>query len=183
MNSSPILAIPSFDILKIFNCEKKIVLAIASLSRNSDISSENCEFIPHNLRTAQKKSLNFEVGYKLRIARKQVRIVWWPRELNALQLQKTHANRKSTSKSRKYFHQFDNRWCKCSQHKQIKKHTDNTFYISIKSIIIDYENHRQRFSLSISRVCPKCPTAHSVQLQPVAQITALNNAFLWTKCI
>ncbi len=31
----------------------------------------------------------------------------WPRELNALQLQKTHANRKSTSKSRKHFHQFD----------------------------------------------------------------------------
>ncbi len=42
----------------------------------------------------------------------------WPRELNALQLQKTHANKKSTSKSRKYFHQFD-RWCKCSQHNQI----------------------------------------------------------------
>ncbi len=49
----------------------------------------------------------------------------WPRELNALQLQKTHANRKSTSKSRKHFHQFDSRWCKCSQHKQIKKHTTN----------------------------------------------------------
>ncbi len=47
------------------------------------------------------------------------------RELNALQLQKTHANRKSTSKSRKHFHQFDSRWCKCSQHKQIKKHTAN----------------------------------------------------------
>ncbi len=43
----------------------------------------------------------------------------------ALQLQKTHANRKSTSKSRKYFHHFDSRWCKCSQHKQIKKHTAN----------------------------------------------------------
>ncbi len=28
-------------------------------------------------------------------------IVRWPRELNALQLQKTHANRKSTNKSRK----------------------------------------------------------------------------------
>ncbi len=46
----------------------------------------------------------------------------WPRELNALQLQKTHANRKRTSKSRKHFHQFDSRRCKCSQHKQIKKH-------------------------------------------------------------
>ncbi len=43
----------------------------------------------------------------------------WPRELNALQLQKTHANRKSTSKSRKHFHHFDSRWCKCSQHNQI----------------------------------------------------------------
>ncbi len=49
----------------------------------------------------------------------------WPRELNALQLQKTHAYRKSTSKSRKHLHQFDSRWCKCSQHKQIKKHTAN----------------------------------------------------------
>ncbi len=38
----------------------------------------------------------------------------WPRELNALQLQKTHANRKSTSKSRKHFHHFDSRWCKNS---------------------------------------------------------------------
>ncbi len=42
----------------------------------------------------------------------------WPRELNALQLQKTHANRKSTSKSRKH-HQFDSKWYKCSQHNQI----------------------------------------------------------------
>lgn len=32
----------------------------------------------------------------------------WPRELNALKLQKTRANRKSTSKSRKHLHQFDN---------------------------------------------------------------------------
>ncbi len=49
----------------------------------------------------------------------------WPRELNALQLQKTHANRKSTSISRKHIHHFDSRWWKCSQHKQIKKHTAN----------------------------------------------------------
>ncbi len=42
----------------------------------------------------------------------------WPTELNMLQLQKTHANRKSTSKSRKY-NQFDSRGCKCSQHNQI----------------------------------------------------------------
>ncbi len=35
---------------------------------------------------------------------------------------RTHANSKSTSKSRKHFHHFDSRWCKCSQHKQIKKH-------------------------------------------------------------
>ncbi len=39
---------------------------------------------------------------------------------SSLQLQKTHANRKSTSKSRKHLHQFDSRCCKCSQHKQIK---------------------------------------------------------------
>ncbi len=43
----------------------------------------------------------------------------WPRELNTLQLQKTHANRKSTSKSRKHFHIFDSRRCKCSQQNQI----------------------------------------------------------------
>ncbi len=42
--------------------------------------------------------------------------VRWLRELNSLQLQKTHANRKSTSKSGKHLHQFDSRWCKCSQH-------------------------------------------------------------------
>ncbi len=42
----------------------------------------------------------------------------------ALQLQKTHANRKSTSKSRKH-HQFDSRCCKCSQRKQIKKRAAN----------------------------------------------------------
>ncbi len=36
----------------------------------------------------------------------------WPRELNALQLQKTHANRKSTSKSQKHLNQFDSRCCK-----------------------------------------------------------------------
>ncbi len=59
----------------------------------------------------------------------------WPRELNALQLQKTHANRKSTSKSRKHFHNFDSRLCKCSQQKQIKNTLQmlttqpNTFYL------------------------------------------------------
>ncbi len=42
-------------------------------------------------------------------------IVRWPRDLNTLQLQKTNANRKSTSKSRTYLHQFDSRCCKCSQ--------------------------------------------------------------------
>ncbi len=31
----------------------------------------------------------------------------WLRELNALQLQKTHANKKSTSKLRKHLHRFD----------------------------------------------------------------------------
>ncbi len=43
----------------------------------------------------------------------------WPRKLNVLQLQKTHANRKSTSKSRKHYHQFDS-CIKCSQHNQMK---------------------------------------------------------------
>ncbi len=63
-------------------------------------------------------SLNFDKEYLFGFVR-------WPRELNAQQLQKTHANRKSTSKSRKYFHQFDSRWCKCSQYRQIKKHAAN----------------------------------------------------------
>ncbi len=63
-------------------------------------------------------SLNFDKEYLFGIVR-------WPRELNAQQLQKTHANGKSTSKSRKYFHQFDSRWCKCSQYRQIKKHAAN----------------------------------------------------------
>ncbi len=49
------------------------------------------------------------------------------RELNALQLQKTHANRKSPSKSRKHLHQFDSRCCKCSQHNQIKNFICSTF--------------------------------------------------------
>ncbi len=38
----------------------------------------------------------------------------WLRELKVAQLQRTHANRK-----RKHIHQFDSRYCKCSQHKQI----------------------------------------------------------------
>ncbi len=50
----------------------------------------------------------------------------WLRELNALQLQKTHANRKSTSKSRKHL-QFDSRCSKCSQHKQMKNFICSTF--------------------------------------------------------
>ncbi len=36
----------------------------------------------------------------------------WPRELNALQLKKTHANRKSTSKLIKHLHHFDSTCCK-----------------------------------------------------------------------
>ncbi len=35
------------------------------------------------------------------------------------------ATSESTSKSRNNFHHFDCRWCKCSQHKQIKNHTAN----------------------------------------------------------
>ncbi len=50
----------------------------------------------------------------------------------ALQIQKAHANRKSTSKSRKHLHQFDSRCCKCSQHKQIKKRTANAHNTKIK---------------------------------------------------
>ncbi len=53
--------------------------------------------------------------------------IWWLRELNALQLQKAHANRKSPSKSRKHLHQFDSRCCKCSQHNQIKNFICSTF--------------------------------------------------------
>ncbi len=45
----------------------------------------------------------------------QIAILRWPSELNVLQLQKTHANRKSTSQSRKHLHQFDSRCCRCSQ--------------------------------------------------------------------
>ncbi len=47
-------------------------------------------------------------------------ILRWPRELNALQLQKTNANGENTSKSRKQLHQFDSRCCKCSQKKKKK---------------------------------------------------------------
>ncbi len=48
-----------------------------------------------------------------------------PRELNALQLQKTHANRQSTSKSRK--HLVDSRCCNGSQHNQIKNFICSAF--------------------------------------------------------
>jgi len=37
-----------------------------------------------------------------------LRILRWPRELNALQLKKTDANRQNTNKSRKCLHQFKN---------------------------------------------------------------------------
>ncbi len=70
----------------------------------------------------------------LRAASGECGNVRWPRELNALQLQKTHAYRKSTSKSRKHLHQFDSRWCKCSQHKQIKKHCKCSQYNQIHFI-------------------------------------------------
>ncbi len=73
----------------------------------------------------------------------------WLRELNGLQLKKTDANRKSTSKLRKHLHQFDNKCavntqnteklckltiqpntemhCKYLQHNQIQKCTANTY--------------------------------------------------------
>ncbi len=41
-------------------------------------------------------------------------IIYYVTNKQTLNLQKTHANRKSTSKSRKHLHQFDSRWCKCS---------------------------------------------------------------------
>ncbi len=57
--------------------------------------------------------------YEIKIKTPVRKLIWnvrWPRELNTLlHLQKTHANRKSTSKSRKLLHQFDSRCCKCSQ--------------------------------------------------------------------
>ncbi len=37
----------------------------------------------------------------LNLGREYIPILWWPRQLSALQLQKTRANRKGTSKSRK----------------------------------------------------------------------------------
>ncbi len=51
--------------------------------------------------------------------------VKWPRELNVLQLKKTNANRKSTSKLREHLHQFDNT-CAANTHNQIQKCTANT---------------------------------------------------------
>ncbi len=62
-------------------------------------------------------------------------VLRWPREINALQLQKTHANRKSTSKSRKHLHQCDRRCWKWSQHKQIKKHCKCSQHNQIKNFI------------------------------------------------
>jgi len=43
----------------------------------------------------------------------------WPRELNALHLKKTRANRKSTSKLIKHLHQFDNT-CSAKVHNATK---------------------------------------------------------------
>ncbi len=62
--------------------------------------------------------------------------VWWPRELNMLQLQKTHANRKSTSKSRKHLHQFDSRCCKCSQHNPINNFICSSLFGCVVSICL-----------------------------------------------
>ncbi len=45
--------------------------------------------------------------------------VKWPRELNVLQLKKTNANRKSTSKLREHLHQFDNT-CAANTHNTTK---------------------------------------------------------------
>ncbi len=53
-------------------------------------------------------------------------ILRWPRELNALQLQKTHAHRKNTCKLRKQLNQFDNT-CAANAHNTTKqkKHAAN----------------------------------------------------------
>ncbi len=53
--------------------------------------------------------------------------VRWLRELNALQLQETHANRKSTSKLRKHLHQFQYMCCKCLQDNQINTYICSSF--------------------------------------------------------
>ncbi len=83
----------------------------------------------------------------------------WPRELNALQLQKTYANRKSTSKSRKHLHQFDSRCCKCSQRKQIKKraanaHNTTKYIILFALLFFDWLccDHLQRVCYQINEV-------------------------------
>ncbi len=63
-------------------------------------------------------------------------ILRWPRELNALQLQKTHANKKSTSKLRKHLHCFDSthaanphNTCKLRNAQQMLTTQPNTFYL------------------------------------------------------
>ncbi len=83
------------------------------------------------LKTGSTRTSRFTVSPKTRTHRHLVFLkegfIRWPRELNALQLQKTHANRKSTSKSRKHLHQFDSRCSKCSQHNQINNFICSAF--------------------------------------------------------
>lgn len=53
-------------------------------------------------------------------------VVLWPRELNSLQLKKTHAKKQkkqNTSILRKRLHEFDNTCCKYSKHNQVQKHS------------------------------------------------------------
>ncbi len=45
--------------------------------------------------------------------------IWWPREVNALQIEKHMQIKKTTSSI------WQHTRCKCSQHNQIKKHTTN----------------------------------------------------------
>ncbi len=69
----------------------------------------------YNEALLQQRNSTKCISYEINTSKPIYTILRWPRALSTLQLQKTHANRKSTSKSRKHFHNFDSRWYKCSQ--------------------------------------------------------------------
>ncbi len=63
-------------------------------------------------------------------------LIRWPRELNALQIEK------NTCKKRKQLPQFDKTRCKCSQHNQIKKRAANRKkHLQIKKILSSIWQH------------------------------------------
>ncbi len=70
---------------------------------------------------------HFDVSHLIMRDRK-ICSIWWPRDLNVLQLQKTHINRKKICKLRNQLCQFDSRCCKCSQHNQIKNCISKNFF-------------------------------------------------------